>query len=189
MWHNAREMAMQSDPYVPSPVCAKSSGAIADAEEPSRDEIEAFVGAEGPVYWDMMRESVSSYSLIAGFNVAAALLPLVWLAYRKLYRECALAMIALMIGGATIGAIPYLRQHFGAILVNYFVAATSIGLLGNGLYLRRIRIAVARARRSEPSLDRRCYLLREQGGTSWFAVVILLLALLLLRLCSRMWTQ
>jgi hypothetical protein len=178
-----------SDPYVPSPVCATSAGAIAEPEAPSRDEIEAFAGANGPVYWDLLRASTVSHSLFIGFNVAAAAFPYAWLAYRKLYRECALAALASAVLGALVEAVPYLKPHIGSLLFTYLISSAAIGILGNGLLLRRIRIAAAQVRRQESDPGRRLRLLSRQGGTSWFAPVVVVLVFSLVRISLRNWIQ
>lgn len=174
-------------PYLPSPVCATSAGVVADAETLSRTEIEAYAGANGRVYWDMLSASASSRSLLAGFNVAAAVLPWPWLAYRKMFRECALVFTMGVFLAALLSAIPIFRGR--AFLVDYLVPSVAIGLLGNGLYLRRIRIVAAQIRRSEPDPDCRAFLLAEHGGTSWFAAVILALGSALLKIALKNWTR
>lgn len=174
-------------PYLPSPVCATSAGAVADAETLSRAEIEAYVGANGRVYWDLLSASVSSRSLFVGFNVAAAAFPWIWLAYRKMFREWALVFVMGSFLVVLVTAIPALRGS--AFLAEYLVPSAATGLLGNGLYLRRIRMVAARIRQAEPDPDRRLFLLGECGGTSWLAAVTIALGTVFLRLALKSWER
>ena len=174
---------LRESQHLPSPVCATS----ADAEALSRVEIEAYAGANGRVYWDMLSASASSRSLLVGFNVAAAAFPFIWLPYRKMFRECALVLVMGIFLTALLGAIPMFRGR--PLLIDYLAPSAAIGLLGNGLYLRRIRIVAARLRKSEPDPDRRMFLLAECGGTSWGAAVILALGISSLRIALRLWTR
>jgi hypothetical protein len=174
-------------PYLPSPVCVGSAGVAPDAEALSRAEIEAYAGVNGRVYWDMLSASTSTRSLFVGFNVAAAALPFVWLAYRKMLRECALVFTMGVFLAAFLRVIPALRDR--TLFFDYLIPSVAMGLLGNGLYLRRIRIVAQRIRRSEPDPDRRLFLLAERGGTSWLAAVVLALGSVLLTLALGNWSR
>jgi hypothetical protein len=60
-----------------------------------------------------------------------------------------------------------------------------LGVIGNGLYLRRARIAVAKVRAQLPEGGPgRLALLRNMGGTTWAPVVIGLVAFIILAIVA-----
>jgi hypothetical protein len=91
--------------------------------------------------------------------------------------------------GALVGVVPYLHLSIGALPFTYLSSSAAIGMLGNGLFLRRIRIAVAHVRSQELNSGRRLHLLAEEGGTSWFALVYVVLLFLVVRLSLHNWIQ
>jgi hypothetical protein len=74
-----------------------------------------------------------------------------------------LQAVAVAVTGANLDAVDR--------LINFAVAAT-VGMLANGLYLRRARQVVGNARAQEPDPQRRMELLRARGGTSWIALLL-----------------
>jgi hypothetical protein len=52
------------------------------------------------------------------------------------------------------------------------VIAVTMGMLGNGLYLRRARRVIGNARAQEPDPERRAALLKARGGTSWIGLLV-----------------
>jgi hypothetical protein len=71
------------NPYAPSPGCAAGGGYLPDGQPLLREEVEAFAGRNGRVYWDLLEPARHSRSLFAGFNVAAAAFSFLWLLHRK----------------------------------------------------------------------------------------------------------
>jgi hypothetical protein len=179
---------MEQNPYAPSPICATSAGGAGHEDALSREEIEAYAGKNGRVYWDLLQSAARAPTLFAGFNVAAAAFMVPWLLYRKMVREC-LAMLGLTsILWSVLGVISALRPTVGSLFgpVHLAVAATT-GLLGNGLYLRRMRSARDRIWRSERDPSRRLHLLARRGGTSWFAPILFMVLAIAFYVVSTAW--
>jgi hypothetical protein len=143
----------------------------------TRAEIEAFVGADRADYYQDRWLRARPGSFLVSWNWAAAFFNLMWLLYRRMFKEFFIALVlAILLGGAESLVAEY---AFGgdferelSRLGNIVLWAVG-GLVGNGLYLRRARLSVARARAQIPeeSPGRLAYL-GTLGGTSWVAVVI-----------------
>jgi len=145
---------------------------LPDEQPLSREEVEAFAGRNGRVYWDLLRPASRSGSLFAGFNFAAAVFSSAWLLYRKMYWEF-LASMFLVVPIGLAFAFGSTNATAAALLsLSPIVVMATVGALGNGLYLRRVCVAVARMRQRESDPVRRLSLLSERGGTSWLAPVI-----------------
>jgi hypothetical protein len=166
------------NPYSP-PVEAAGPCCVADALPPTREEIEAFVGPSSRVYVDLLHPVQTRGRLFAGFNLAAAFFNVSWLLYRKMYTEFAAAMAIEFAAGMAIQAVDVSlgTRNDPVLRLGIFLGmAITLGSIGNGLYLRRLRMAVGRARNREPDAQARLLLLSRWGGTSWLATGICVLA-------------
>jgi Protein of unknown function (DUF2628) len=162
------------NPYAaPQTPADMTNAAIAPAHDLTREEVEAFVGDRHSYYWRAWKHAVGG-SLRAGFNWPAFLFSFFWLLYRKMYRVFLIAMAAIIGLGvlqAVAGAITGADLAAVDRLTNFALAMT-VGLLANGLYLRRARQVIGSARAQEPDAQRRVELLRARGGTSWIALLL-----------------
>jgi hypothetical protein len=144
-----------------------------DAEEASaldltRDEVRSFVGEKHRYYWGAWQRSATKGGFLAGFNGAAFFFNMFWLLYRKMHREFCIgcgAMVAASGGLAVLGEVTGKDLNGLDRVVNVAAAAT-VGMLGNGLYLRRARRVITTARVEEADPERRMQLLTARGGTS-----------------------
>jgi hypothetical protein len=91
-----------------------------------------------------------------------------------MYREFAVTVGLAFVASAAYFAATGRRERYdlGLLVGQYAVAAIGVGLLGNGLYLRRIHAAVSLARRKSPDASVRLEFLAKRGGTSWLALAI-----------------
>jgi hypothetical protein len=143
------------------------------AHDLTREEVDAFVGDRHMYYWGNWQRAVGG-GLRAGFNWAAFFLNFAWLLYRKMYREFFIAMAAVVGLGVVQGVAESVTEKNLDTLdkvVNLVVAVT-MGMLGNGLYLRRAQREIGNARAREPDPERRTALLKARGGTSWIGVLV-----------------
>jgi hypothetical protein len=76
------------DPYSPSAASLAEAGLLV-----SREEVEAFAGKNGPVYWSMLAPYRQCTTLFAGFNMASCAFGMAWLCHRKLYWEAVAAAV------------------------------------------------------------------------------------------------
>ena len=163
-----------TNPYAaPQTPADMASGAETAAHNLTRDEVRAFVGRESSYYWRNWQRA-SGGSLRAGFNWAGFFLSFAWLCYRKLYRE-ALIGFGVMAGlGVLRGMAEYATaMNLKAVArVEDIAVAVTIGMIGNGLYLRQAQRVIGAARAQEPDLERREALLRARGGRSWIGLLI-----------------
>jgi hypothetical protein len=161
-----------ANPYAPSPGCAAGSGYLPDEQPLLREEVEAFAGRNGRVYWELLQPASHSRSLLAGFNFAAAAFSFLWLLHRKMYWEF-LAVTVMTVPVALAFAFGSTNPAAAALWsLSPLVIMATVGTLANGLYLRRLCVAVAKERQHESDPVRRLSLLAKRGGTSWFAPVI-----------------
>ncbi len=144
------------------------------AHDLTREEVRAFVGDKSANYYWRSWQRVQGGGLRAGFNFAAFFLNFAWLLYRKMYREFLVLAAALVGLGVVHGVIEALTEkNLDAIdKVENVVVAVTMGLLANGLYLRRAQRVIGNARAQEPDPARREALLRARGGTSWLGLLI-----------------
>jgi Protein of unknown function (DUF2628) len=147
----------------------------------TRDEVDAFVGKRAAHFWSKWRPVMASGSWTAGFSWAAGFFNFLWFLYRKMYREFAICLLGETVLGYLVGLVAGrdVDRVFNA------VGFAIVGTLGNGLYLRRARIAVAAARQAEPDLERRLALLRKKGGTSILWPLLTAAALFSLTMLSQ----
>ena len=139
----------------------------------THEEVEAFVGDRHAYYWGNWQRAVGG-GLRAGFNWAAFFLSFAWMLYRKMYREFFI-WIGVVFGlGVLQGVVGYLTEKNldGLDKVQNLVIAVTMGMLGNGLYLRRAKRVIGNARAQEPDPERRAALLRARGGTSWIGLLV-----------------
>lgn len=165
------------NPYAPPRETSGPHSLAVDSAAPlSREEVRAFVGKSADYYWRhwFSREQVHLAS--AGFNKAAFFLNLSWLLYRRMYREFWVVTGLLFVGEIALG---FLEQMLNSTadtrpldrLIQIALGVT-VGVLGNGLYLRRAKIAVAAVRAQESDPQRRLELIEKKGGTSWPAALL-----------------
>jgi len=163
-----------TNPYAaPETPADKASVVETAAHDLTRDEVRAFVGRESSYYWRSWQRAAAG-SLRAGFSWPGFFLSFAWMFYRKMYRE-ALIGFGILFG---LGIVEGLVESATGTNLNALsraenvVIAVTIGMLGNGLYLRRARRVIADARAQEPDSERREALLRARGGISWLGLVI-----------------
>jgi hypothetical protein len=135
------------------------------------DSNKTFVGPNGTYYderWRFMEWRGRSRS----WNWAAALSFGGWLAYRKMYASALLylAWLGLLLGLAVNGVALWL------LAPALPVAALALGAYGNALYLAHFRRAALRAAQSDGQHEDRLAELARAGGTSRFAVTVMVVA-------------
>jgi hypothetical protein len=137
--------------------------------------VQAFAGKRANYYWRQWSR-VGPGRRFAGFNWAAALLSFFWLLYRRMYREFA-AVIGIAVVVALLEALLAYVLGRGASdamsRLDNAALGLAAGFLGNTLYLRRARAAVAdaRARHPDSPAEQQAFL-AARGGTSWLAVFL-----------------
>jgi Protein of unknown function (DUF2628) len=174
----------QINPYAaPAAALPASQDTVPQAHDLTRDEVKSFVGNNHAYYWGSWQRTATKGGLLAGFNGAAFFFNLLWLLYRRMHREfwigCG-AVVAANIGLVILGIVTERNVDRLTRVIDVAVAAT-VGMLGNGLYLRRARRVIAAARAEEANPERRMHLLTVRGGTSalWPLVGVVVLAVLL----------
>jgi hypothetical protein len=155
------------EPAVPRPGAA-----------PTREELEAFVGKRASYYWRKSARNRHDDGLMAGWNWAAAFLSIFWLLYRRMHKEFWITVGILVMWGAAEGVLEEAAQLGSEATrsierIGNFVFAAVMGMIGNGLYLRRVRREVLQSRRlfSADPQGQRAHLAK-RGGTSWTAALI-----------------
>jgi hypothetical protein len=144
------------------------------AHDLTAEEVRAFVGDQHAYYWGSWRPRPSGRGIRGGFNWAACFLNIVWLLYRKMYREFFILLGALLgVGVLEAVAASLTEKKLDGVdkLVNFVVAVT-MGMRGNSLYLRRARRVIGAVRAEEPDPERRLVLLKARGGTSWIGLLL-----------------
>ena len=162
------------NPYAAPETSAEKAGVPSGpAHDLTREEVEAFVGAKHRYYWAMWQHAKGD-NLAIGFNWAALVFNFGWLLYRRMYRQFFVAMGASLLATFVVGII--LSAAAGRVqslekLVRFAIAIT-VGVLGNGVYLRHARreIGAVRALQADPA--QRSALLVARGGTSWIPVLV-----------------
>jgi hypothetical protein len=155
------------------PVDTVDAGA-ASTLDLTRDEVSIFVGKNSGYYWRVWQQAAPNKELLLKFNWAALFFNLSWLLYRKMYREFLIGFGAIIGLGLAVGVVGVVAgtnlDGFDRVL-NLGVAV-AVGMLGNGLYLRKARRVITAARAEEPQGERRTYRLAARGGTSWLAAIL-----------------
>jgi len=143
------------------------------AHDLTREEVRAFVGKNHGYYWRNWQRATGS-GLRAGFSWPAFFLSFAWMLYRKMYREFFIWGAAVFGLGVVRGVIESVTEtNLDAVdKVENFVVAVAMGMLANGLYLRKARRVIADVRAREPDPERRVALLEVRGGTSWLGLVL-----------------
>src|SRR4051812_30587082 len=99
------DLAMQAGPPPAGPInpyAAPATPADAASEvgtaahDLTAEEVQAFVGDRHAYYWGSWRPRPSGRGIRGGFNWAACFLNVVWLLYRKMYREFFILVAALL---------------------------------------------------------------------------------------------
>jgi hypothetical protein len=169
---------MTINPYQPPTTDVSAGGQMGawEAEPLTNEELAAFVGPNDGYYVGRWQRTLPDGRFYAGFNWAAAILSMFWLLHRKMYREFALVLIAILVLSTAVGVVlPQAASNGDDRTLDLLLRAitgVTVGTLGNALYLRRARIAIARARREAGSLEGALALLRLRGGTTWLWPVI-----------------
>ena len=178
------------NPYAPPRADPGADAADAEAAAGgiTRQEMQAYVVKNGQYYWrawSRMQERRRSY---AGFNVVAFLFSVLWMGYRRLYVEIAVATAAVIASNVASSLLErYVlptdmsRSVDLALSLAYGVA---FGAVGNMLYLRRARLAIAAARADEPDSKARMALLARRGGTSGAGVLVGVAAIVAVTIAS-----
>jgi hypothetical protein len=158
-------------PETPADMATVDGGA--PAHDLTREEVRAFVGLRNAYYWRNWQRATGG-SLRAGFNWAAFFLSFGWMLNRKMYRETLVGFAILLAVGVLQGLAAYTTgMNLNALgRVEDIAVAVTMGMLGNGLYLRRARRIIADVRAREPDPERREALLRARGGRSWLGILI-----------------
>jgi uncharacterized protein DUF2628 len=162
------------NPYAAPETPADMASAVGiGVHDLTREEVEAFVGDNYKYYWGNWQRAVAG-GLRAGFNWPAFFLNFAWLLYRKMYREFFIGIAAVIGLGIVQGVVESLTEKNLDALdkVENIVIAVTMGLLGNGLYLRKARREIGRARAQEADPERRAALLKARGGTSWIGLLV-----------------
>ena len=144
---------------------ADPAGAIAG------EELLAFAGKGGEYYWWLWKHAQGRNRLLMGWNWWAALGNGLWLAYRRMWREYVVFFVGTILWEYLLYGVSVLLKRDVQLgtLGNVALYVVGMGLLGNGLYLRRARLEVAEARRAYPGDQmRQRAQLRQVGGTSWW---------------------
>ncbi len=165
------------NPYAP-PLAAPEPPVPREGAAPTREELEAFVGKRASYYWRKSGRNRHDDGLMAGWNWAAAFLSIFWMLYRRMHKEFWIIVGILVLWGAAEGVVEEMAdlqaestrsiERFGN-----FVFAVVMGMIGNGLYLRRVRREVLQSRSlfSADPQGHRAHLAK-RGGTSWTAALI-----------------
>jgi hypothetical protein len=172
--HGGSPPAGPINPYEAPETPADAASVVGTAaHDLTPEEVEAFVGDRHAYYWGHWQRA-SGGGLRAGFNWAAFFLNFAWMLYRKMYREFLIAMAAVLSLGVVQGLVEYLTEKNldGLDKLENIVVAVAMGMIGNGLYLRRARRVIGNARAQEPDPERRTALLKARGGTSWIGLVV-----------------
>lgn len=154
----------------PNPYEAPSAdpGSVEPVFDITWEEVHAYVGeGRSHYYWTRWHRALLEGSKLAGFNWGAAFFNVLWLMYRRMYREFFVAVGILMAVGALLDVLgSETGSAVGTVdrITNYAFMAI-MGIVGNGLYMRRARLVIAAARREESDEERRAELLRRRGGT------------------------
>jgi hypothetical protein len=166
-------MTPPPNPYAPPRSDEEMAGPPV-AGDLTREDIYAFAGQRrGGYYWYHWSRAGAGRGF-AGFNWAAAIFNLSWLLYRRMYVEFGVGLG--VTGTITVAEVllqPVLGKEVAQLLsrLDNFLPVVVVGFLGNRLYLRRARAAVALARPLATPADRHAFL-AARGGTSWLAVFV-----------------
>jgi hypothetical protein len=164
------------NPY--SPPRAESHQASGGIPELTLEEMRAFLGGQDGYYESKWSRPNLSGGWYSGFNGAALIFGSLWMFYRRMYLEGAIFFLVrtgLGWGWYLFGG--YLPQGLTGRL-NWLIGvscALASGFLGNALYLRRARKAVAEAR-LDPDRPGSLGVLMRLGGTRAGAVWVGILA-------------
>jgi hypothetical protein len=161
------------DPYAPPRSDTVSPDRPLVVTDLTREQVHSFVGRRSGYYWDRWSRAELGRKF-AGFNWAAAFFNLTWLLYRRMYREFGIGLGAMAVLGLAEAFLePMIGKDNSATLsrIDNLVPVVALGILGNWLYLRRARDAIARTRHLATPAERHAFL-AARGGTSWLAVLV-----------------
>jgi hypothetical protein len=169
--------SVSPNPYAP-PLTEPAAAPPGPGDAPTREELQAFAGKNASYYWNRSARRGHDGGLLAGWNWAAAFLSMLWLLYRRMWKEFSIVMGVLVVWGLIEGLAEELlgvgaEASRGIERIGNAAFAVVMGMIGNGLYLRRARREVLESRRllaSDPQAQRAH--LAKRGGTSWIAPLI-----------------
>jgi hypothetical protein len=166
-----------ANPYAP-PQADPAAPPTGPADAPTRQELEAFAGKNASYYWRRSARHGHDGRLFVGWNWASAFLSVLWMLYRRMWKEFWIVFGVLVLWGLIEGAAEALLEagaetSKGIERIGNAVFSVVMGMMGNGLYLRRARREVLESRRllgADPQAQRAH--LAKRGGTSWLAALI-----------------
>jgi len=153
----------------------------------TEDEVRAFVGENADYYLQTWAPALSGQGRGSRFNGAAFLVPVLWLGYRKMYLPMfifygitAMIQFVLILGlfvgvlemsnsSPALGLVALVLTCLG-MLVPFLVA----GFVGNRWYLARARRVIEEIRSQDLPQEAHLKALSSRGGTSSWAVFVLL---------------
>jgi hypothetical protein len=143
--------------------------AAANAMNLTEEDFRAFVGSNANAYWSWLEKSQIKKRLIGGFVWTAFFLPLVWLAYRKLYLGIAI-FIAVGIAFVILqDFMPFLQRMDRSIAIGM---AAAVAVAGRTFVAMRAANQVAKADEAGLTGDARRAFLADHGGTSWISALL-----------------
>ena len=136
----------------------------------TKEEATAFIGKNTEYYLDNWKSHPDTF--YKGWNWAAAAFRVEWMAYRKMYLESVLVLVAVILLGFAVDAIFSVVRISTPDGFSRFAVQILIGFIGNGLYrMKAVRILLRTDKMN--ALQRLSYL-EKKGGTSLIGLFVLL---------------
>jgi Protein of unknown function (DUF2628) len=165
------------NPYA-APQTEPAAAPPGPGDAPTREELQAFAGENAPYYWERSARRGHNGGLLAGWNWAAAFLSMLWMLHRRMWKEFSIVVGVMVVWGVIEGVAEAMldvgaETSRGIERLGNAVFGLVMGMIGNGLYLRRARRVVLESRRllgSDPQAQ--LAHLAKRGGTSWIAPLI-----------------
>lgn len=143
---------------------------IANRNWLTRDEAIAYIGKNSEYYLEKWGRHQKSF--YKGWNWAAALFRIEWMAYRKMYVEAVLVLIAVMVLGIAIdGLLRFLNIRLPEGLFTLAIQVL-IGFFANGLYRMKALRTLQKTRHMDA--PQRLSYLSKKGGTSLVGLFVFL---------------
>jgi hypothetical protein len=98
----------------------------------TKEEATAFIGRNSEFYLDKWKSHPNTF--YKGWNWAAAIFRIEWMAYRKMYLEAIIALIVVIFLGIAIDVVLSMVNIRIPNEITRFAIQILIGLFGNGLY-------------------------------------------------------
>lgn len=136
----------------------------------TKEEASAFIGKNTEYYLEKWKNHPDTF--YKGWNWAAAIFRVEWMAYRKMYLEAVTVLvIVIVLGGFIDTALGFLNLNVPDEVARFAVQIL-IGAFANGLYRNK---AVRTLRRtSNMDISQRLDFLARKGGTSLVGLFVLL---------------